>query len=206
MQIQKLILLFGFFCFSLSLAAQTTNDKEEAAKDDLDYYSAEASSASRPERFSDNLWFGGGTQLGFQSNNLASFFIIGLSPMAGYKVTNSLSFGPRVSLNYNAYRCSANNIKANYLTWEAGMFARMKVFNQFFGHAEYTLESRRLQSSTCSEPIKQVRSVPYVGIGYTTGFDGAPGSEVLLLFRLNKSGPNIFESPYVFRAGFNYNF
>lgn len=201
---QKLIYPLLLLLFvSASLAAQTEEDR---ARQDLDYYDQEDSNGEpRPERFVDNLWFGGGLQLGFSASNGVSLFNVGISPMVGYKVTPNVSFGPRLSLNYNAFRCDFNDIKSNYITWEAGMFGRLKVFNQFFVHGEYSLESRRLIIS-CDEPLKQVRSMPYLGVGYTSGFGGGPGSEILLLFRLRRDGQAIIESPYVIRAGFNFNF
>lgn len=195
--------------FLILLAAPALNaqirSSEDAARDDLDYYGDEPDRASQEERFVDNLWFGGGIQLGFQGGNGISFFNVGLSPMVGYKVTPNVSFGPRVSVNYNAFRCEFNDVKSNYVTWEAGLFGRLKVFNQFFIHGEYSLENRRLIFQ-CAEPTKQIRSMPYLGVGYTSGFPGGMGSEILLLFRLRQDGQNIVESPYTIRAGLNFNF
>lgn len=201
----KYVALILLFLFSAPTLSAQIRSSEDAARDDLDYYSEGEKRAPQEERFIDNLWFGGGVQLGYQANNAVSLFTIGLSPMVGYKVTPNVSFGPRISVNYNAFRCEANDVKSNYMTWEAGLFGRLKVFNQFFVHGEYSLENRRLIFQ-CAEPTKQIRSMPYLGVGYTSGFPGGAGSEILLLFRLRRDGDAIIEPPYVIRAGFNFNF
>lgn len=204
----KFLPLLLLCLLSLQLSAQTNPEREREAARDLDYYSGDRPSQQRSDRFSDNLWYGGGVQLGFQANTFNSFFLIGLSPMVGYKVNNFLSVGPRISLNYNRFTCDLggnDRFKSGYLTWEAGLFARAKIINPIFIHAEMSLENRRLITG-CSEPIKQNRSMPYLGIGYSPDNGGGGSTEFLLLFRLRRDGQNIIESPYVFRTGINFNF
>ena len=194
--------------FTLQLSAQTDPDREAEAAQDLDYYSGDKPSRERSERFSDNLWYGGGVQLGFQASNFTSYFLIGLSPMVGYKLNDRFSIGPRVSLNYNRFTCDqggGDRFKKGYMTWEAGIFARAKIINPIFLHAEMSLENRRLIVS-CGEPLRQTRTMPYLGIGYSPNNGGGGSSELLLLFRLRNDGQSIIESPYVFRTGFNFNF
>lgn len=194
--------------FTLQVSAQTDPEREAEAAKDLDYYSGDSPRFQRSDRFVDNLWYGGGVQLNFQANTFNSFFLIGLSPMVGYKLNDRFSIGPRISLNYNRFTCdqgAADNFKTGYLTWEAGIFARAKIINPIFIHAEMSLENRRLIVG-CSEPLKQNRSVPYLGIGYSPDNGGFGTAELLLLFRLRNDGQNIIESPYVFRTGFNFNF
>lgn len=195
-------------CSFLAFSAATAQTAEERARQDLDYYSDKDERSPRSERFSDNLWFGGGAQLAFQSNSFENIFVIGLSPMVGYKVTEAFSIGPRFSANYNAYRqrTSGNDFKSKFVTWSAGAFARMKAFQQFFAHAEYSLESDVIGFNASSgDPIRRNRSVPYLGAGYTSGFGGL-SSEVLLLFRLNQDSQFIQDAPFIIRFGFNYNF
>jgi hypothetical protein len=201
----KYLSLLILCLLTLQLAAQTDPDREAEAEADLDYYSGDKPSQERSDRFSDNLWFGGGIQLGFQANTFNSFFLIGLSPMVGYKLNDRFSVGPRVSLNYNRFTCDQGDFKTGYLTWEAGIFARAKIINPIFIHAEMSLENRRLITG-CNEPLRQTRSVPYLGVGYSPDNGGGGSSELLLLFRLRRDGQNIIESPYVFRTGFNFNF
>lgn len=201
----KFLFVLSSLLLTFGLQAQNDN-RENDARRDLDYYTDDVPRDQGEERFIDNLWFGGGGQLNFFSRNGISVFVVGLSPMVGYKISPNISVGPRLSLNYNSINCSFSDNRHKYFNWEAGMFGRFKVFNQFFLHGEYSIENRRLLFSDCSEPLKQLRSMPYLGVGYTTGFEGSAGSEVLLLFRLRNDGQGIQESPFVIRFGFNYNF
>ena len=197
-----LLLLF----VSATLSAQTEEDR---ARQDLDYYDQESGNqVLQGERFSDRLWFGGGMQLAFQGGGGASLFIIGLSPMVGYKITSALSVGPRVSANYNAYRenFGTQDFKVNYVTWSAGMMARMRAFQSFFVQAEYAIESDVIGFNPSSgDPIRRNRGVPYLGVGYNPSFGGGVSSDAVFLFRLNNS-EFIQEPPFVIRFGLTFNF
>lgn len=190
---------------TLSLSAQTN---EERAKEDLDYYNGNRPAQQADMGLRDRIWFGTGGQLQFQGGNLSSAFTIGLSPMAGYKVNNFLSFGPRGSILYNALRFengTPDPDKFNFITWEAGLFARAKVFNPFFAHVEYSIinEADRIQAN---EVVRITRAIPYAGAGISQGGGpGAIGFEILVLFRLS-SADRLNDSPVQFRTGLNYNF
>ncbi len=203
---QKYLFLVLFCCISLAATAQNDQPREEAARQDLDYYNRNKPN-TLANRSGSNLWFGGGLQLGFSSSNFQSFFNIGLSPMVGYKVTNQLSFGPRVAVAYNAFkqRNTGADFSSNYLTWAVGVFGRMRVFNEFFIHTEYSLESDII-GFIGNEPVRRNRGVPYLGAGYSPFNPGGGSSEILLLFRLASSSQIIQEAPYVLRAGINFNF
>lgn len=203
---QKYLFLLLFCCLSVAASAQTDRQREEAARQDLDYYNRNKPSRLA-NRSSSNLWYGGGLQLGFSSTNFQSFFNVGISPMVGYKVTNNLSFGPRVALAYNSFkrRNTNDDFSSNYLTWAVGVFGRMRVFNEFFIHTEYSLESDII-GFVGNEPVRRNRSVPYLGAGYSPFNPGGGSSEFVVLFRLASSSQIIREAPYVFRAGINFNF
>ncbi len=204
---KKLLFLFAALFVGFQLFGQTDERQEEAARRDLDYYNRAAPRAANNDRFGASLWYGGGLQLGFSSFNSQSFFNIGLSPMVGYKVTNNISFGPRVAISYNSFRQRApfTEIKANYITWAAGVFGRVRVINPFFAHVEYSLESDVI-GFLGNEPVRRNRGVPYVGAGYSPFNPGGGSSEMLLLFRLAPRSQIVREAPYVIRFGINFNF
>lgn len=202
-------LLTLLFCvlFTTGLTAQTT---EQEARDDLDYYNGNRNERTerRGDRFTDNLWYGAGAQLQFQGGNNFSFFLIGVSPSVGYKLNNIISVGPRGALAYNRFRFATNagDEVENFVTWSAGLFARAKVFGQFFVHAEYSAVNERQQNQFTGELQSITRAIPFAGGGLNQG--GGPGQmgfEILLLFRLT-SADRLNDSPFEIRSGINYNF
>ena len=201
----RFLLLLSLTLGAFTLSAQTEEDR---ARDDLDYY--KSGDTREQSRGGGDLWYGAGAQLGFSSNQFNSLFVVGLSPIVGYKLNNFLSVGPRGAFTYNAYRedVGANDrLKINYITWEAGLFARAKVIYPFFAHVEYSLVSEARSFDRVNQTAQRVtRAVPFAGAGISQG--GGPGQsgfEILVLIRL-ASAEFINDSPVVFRTGINYNF
>jgi len=205
---QYLFLLLLCAC-SLTAFGQRTTEKE--AEEDLDYYNTDDDRSrfdDRGDTFSSNLWFGAGAQLGFSGGNNQSFFQIGLSPIVGYKLNNFLSVGPRGSFAFNSFRFRTNlgDQRENFFTWSAGAFTRARIFGQFFAHAEYSLINERQRSLRTGELESVTRAIPFLGGGISQGGGvGAPGFEVMILFRLSGTD-RIGDSPFEFRSGLNYNF
>lgn len=204
----KQLLFLFFVLFTVTASAQRT---EEEARGDISYRSTrDDRQVVRGERFTDNLWFGAGAQLGFQSSNFNSFFQIGLSPIVGYKINNFLSVGPRGSFAYNRYTEDIGNndrFKSSFITWQAGLFTRAIVFRPFFVHAEYSLVSDVQRFDANGDPIRQIRAIPFLGGGYSQGGGGIGGAgfEVLILFRLSQAD-RIGDAPFEIRSGVNFNF
>lgn len=201
---QKLLLLF---CFLLSVSAAVAQNTEDQARDDLDYYKKGDDKESR--RGGGDLWYGGGFQLGFNADQFSSAFVVGVSPMVGYKVNNFLSVGPRGAIAYNALRFengTADRDKVNFVTWEAGLFARAKIYAPFFAHVEYSLVNEATTRDGTGGVNKITRGIPFAGVGINQGGGpGVMGGEILVLIRLSRS-EFLFDSPIVYRFGFNYNF
>lgn len=207
--LKQSLLLLLFCTLSLTVAAQGGNT-EEQAKDDLDYYdnTNDRQRDQRGDTFGSNLWYGAGAQLQFAGGNNQSFFLIGLSPIVGYKINNIISVGPRGSLAYNSFRFATNlgDERENFLTWSAGAFVRAKVFGQFFAHAEYSLVNERQRNFQTGELDGITRAIPFLGGGISQGGGiGAAGFEILILFRLS-GADRIGDSPFEFRSGLNFNF
>lgn len=158
------------------------------------------------KKFSDRLWYGAGGALNFQgSAGQGSSFLIGLSPMVGFKLTEHISVGPRAEINYSSVSVSTTE-KVNSVSVGAGLFARAKLFQVVFLHAEYDFvwddEFFRDQfGEIFSERVREAR-MP-LGIGYNNGYGGL-GYEISLLYDvLDKEEGNI---PIYYRAGLTYRF
>ncbi len=168
---------------------------------------AQRSNFDSSEQTSD-WWYGGNFVLNFASNNNESLFQIGVAPMAGYKFTPSISFGPRVSLVYSHYRTISFNtgetLRFNPVTWSAGVFSRAKIINPFFAHAEYSYESELGGVGIGDELVRRNRGNIYIGGGINQG-DGRIGYEILVLYNTTLV-TNTIESPWDIRIGFTYNF
>ena len=200
---RKFLLLLALALLPTLAYAQTT--PEEEAEDDLDYYNNRNTVVDR--RGDSPIWYGTGAQLGFAATSFQSNFLIGLSPIVGYKLNNFLSVGPRGSITYNRFRDDRFDFKEGYFEWELGAFARAMVFRGFFAHVEYNLlnEVDIFSNGRDLETVRRTRAVPFAGGGINQG--GGPGGvgfEVLILFRLTQSDV-INDSPFQFRTGINFN-
>lgn len=196
----RLILLTLFFCLSMPLIqAQQRGRKPEKVA------------------FKDRLWYGGNLGLGFSSSNLGgglqgNIFFLGVSPMVGYKFNEWLSAGPRLEFQWYTGRYrefgSGPIYRYNVINLGAGLFARAKVFRQFFLHGEYgviqytfpvNIDYQNNRINTEKELIDQF----LVGAGIN--FGGQFSSEIALLYNLLAPDDTV-DLPIVFRYGFTYNF
>lgn len=164
-----------------------------------------AQSKSSAASFSDRVWWGGGFALGFSSYNQITNVQLGLSPMAGYKLTPAFSVGPRVSFLASYFSARISNVeRATKLapTYAAALFARHKLFRDLFAHGEYELENKAYVTPDISGLLvsRQTNGNVLLGGGYNAG-----GSEFVVLYNVSQSRQfNV--SPYVFRFGFTRNF
>ena len=197
----KKYLLLGMLIIGISLGL--SNHLEAQAK------------KKQPERFSDHLWYGTGFGLGLSSNA----FSLSLSPMVGYKITEHLSFGPRVIANYDYNKlidASGQIYRLNNLTWGVGAFGRFKFLRSFFLHSEYNYLRVSEPASNGSGFLinpenpdqilteKTNRTELNVGAGYTSG-GRRLGYEIGLLYNLLEDS-NSIDLPFSIRVGLNYNF
>jgi len=169
-------------------------------------------------KFMEKLWYGGGFNLGLAGNGYQSYFSLGISPMVGYKIIDEFSMGPRVGLNYTFLKSyDQNGIIRNANLWDysMGIFARYKVFRNFFAHAEGELlfQQNPLVDYTGSfyyDPDKRKVSTVrtnyenlYLGIGYTSG--GEVATEISLLYNVLEAADSR-NLPFYFRFGITYKF
>lgn len=169
--------------------------------------------------FTNKLWYGGNFNLGFAGGNNQSQFVFGLAPMVGYKLINDLvSIGPRIGFEYNNIRVQSGFggpvYKASPISYSFGAFARVKPFNNFFGHVEYEHQSAESTDPdgdgyievnadgkiiTDRLPYNNV----YVGAGYNSG--GLWAYEIMLLYNVNYPD-NVVTSPFSLRFGLTHKF
>ena len=161
-------------------------------------------SSKKDTDFKQKLWYGGSVGLGFQSFASQSTFLFALYPMMGYKITETISFGPRLGASYRSIRTRFNGAvsKFNPVEISGAFFGRAKVLRQFFGHVEYELANEKTVTSS-STISSRIDTNFYLGGGYNSG--GKVGSEIYILYNLLEDG-NSLEVPFVIRAGLTVNF
>ena len=204
--------IFLFSLLTLLLAAAFTNDahaqrrgkKKKSSKTD-EYFDESG--------FANKLWYGGGLNLGFSGGNTSSLFSFGLSPMVGYRVLDDIiSVGPRIGFQYNHYRVqdfSGKVYKTSPLSYNLGLFSRIKAFPNFFAQLEYEYENAEFVDGTIDPVTGELDTYRasfdnvYIGAGYNSG--GLFGYEILLLYNVNAPDDTI-DSPFDIRVGFTYKF
>lgn len=162
--------------------------------------------------FTDRLWYGADFTLNFFSIPNGSAFNAGIAPMVGYKITDALSVGPRVEILYRGERYDINtgqDLKFNSTNFGVGLFTRLKVFNQYFLHAEYQSLNNEIGTSVdfTTNTINTTRSWEdhfFLGGGYGVS-GGGVGFQVSLLWDVLQefTSQNI---PLYYRLGVNYKF
>lgn len=196
----QLFTLIFVLLLSFSVDAEAQRGKKKKKQSETDEYFDESGGGAF------RFWYGGGLGLGFNNNGQSSQFDFSLSPMVGYKITPEFSVGPRVELSYTHFRTnlgSSNVFKTNLLSYGVGIFTRYKVFNQFFAHAEYQVESRQQPLNFNGDKIRTRFNNFYLGGGYTSG--GQIGYEISLLYNLIEDD-NTIDLPIDYRIAFTYNF
>lgn len=172
-----------------------------------------------PEKvpFGQQLWYGGSLGAGFSSSNLGgglqgNVFFLGVSPMVGYKFNEWFSAGPRAEIQWYTGRYrefgSGPIYRYNVVNLGIGMFARAKVFQQFFLHGEYgiiqytypvDIDYQNNRITTDKETIDQL----LMGAGLS--FGGVFASEFSVLYNFLAPDDTI-DLPIIFRYGFTYRF
>ncbi|MEM9920359.1 MAG: hypothetical protein AAF990_19840 [Bacteroidota bacterium] len=210
----KLISLF-LLCFlvvGLNQADAQRRSSKRSSKND-EYFDESGSLKNK-------LWYGGGFNLGFSGGNNINIFNIGISPMVGYKIIETVSVGPRVGLQYSfikGFGTDNQTYRFQPISYSVGLFGRFKAFQNLFAHVEYEFESAEVFFTTVNargtvlavrngEVLKQRenRDNFYIGGGYNSG-NGLFGYEILILYNVMESDDNI-NLPLDFRFGFTWNF
>jgi len=178
-----------------------------SASDDLN---AQSRSRKKSSELATHLWYGGSLGLGFQSYAQQSSFLFAIFPMAGYKISEDISVGPRIGLSYQYLKIRGLNggtpYKFNPLELSGAVFARAKVFNPIFAHVEYEVANEKrayYNNNGVPEIVKSIENNFYIGAGYNSG--GKFASEIYVLYNVLEDSSSL-DLPFIFRFGFTYNF
>lgn len=160
--------------------------------------------------FEDRLWYGAGFTGNFFGNGVTSNVQLGIAPMVGYKVTDNLSFGPRISALVSFYKTQfvAGQVeRINPLDWSVGLFGRYRIAREFFAQVEYAFQNEAFIFTDASglRVDREVNNAFYVGGGYAASLGRQLGLEMSLNYYLNQPFDD-FRNPLNYRFGINYRF
>lgn len=170
---------------------------------------AQSRSSKKNTELASKLWYGGGIGLGFQSFAEQSSFLFALFPMAGYKITDAISIGPRIGLSYQYLKTRGFDgkiYKFNPLELSGAVFSRAKLFNPIFAHVEFEVanEKRPVFNSAGIPSIgSSIENNFYIGAGYNSG--GKFASEIYILYNVLEEESSL-DVPFIIRGGITYNF
>lgn len=152
----------------------------------------------------DSLYYGG--NLGLQITGNGS--LIDVSPNIGYKFNKFASVGLQAIFTNLTYRYGSSNYK--YMFYGAGTFIRLKPLPYLFLQAEYDLLSVP-DNFSIAAPKRTIADVYLAGLGLRNQMGENSCYYLLLMYEFMPTpnspytnGP--FNSPLVYRAGFNINF
>ena len=145
--------------------------------------------------FKDRIYFGGnlGLQFGTQT-------YIDISPLVGYKLTETVSAGVGITYIYYKYKDSYNTYSTSI--YGSRVFGRYLFTNNLFAHAEVELLNMELYDVNINDYYRKNIISPFVGGGYIQRFSNNAGLYLLLLFNLNDSAESPYTNPII-RIGFN---
>lgn len=192
LNVRKYFLLV-IFAFLMVVTAVSQNNRPMKAK------------GPKPKiAWKDSLYFGG--NLGLQLTGNGS--LIDLSPNIGYKFNKYASVGVQgiftnLSIRYNSFTY-------RYMFYGAGAFVRFKPLPYLFLQAEYDLLSVP-DNFAIATPKRTIADVYLAGLGLRNQMGPRSCYYLLLMYEFMPTpnspytnGP--FNSPLVYRAGFNINF
>lgn len=153
---------------------------------------------------SDSIYYGG--NLGLQLSSGGS--LVDISPNAGYKFNKYVSLGTQIIFTNISQRY--NGFTYRYMFYGGGAFIRIKPLNFLFLQAEYDILSVP-DAFAVGSTKRTIADVNLAGIGLRNQIGENSCYYLLAMYEFIPTpnspytyGP--FNSPLVFRAGFNVNF
>jgi len=152
--------------------------------------------------FKENLFTGGSVSLAFYNNT----FLIGVSPVFGYSLTNWADAGVVVNYNYTSYRdYYVLNDKLRQKVYGGGAFVKLYPVRFLFAQAQVEHNITHLKYIPVNgggdiQRSKHDANSFLVGGGYTSGREGRGGGPFYYLAVLFDIG-NDFFSPYTDERG-----
>ncbi len=154
---------------------------------------------------SDKFYFGGGFGLSFGTDQTS----ISASPLVGYKFTDQLSAGVRITYQY------VNNKIHNvaFSNYGGGPFTRFQVTDNYFLHAEYeflnfefTNGQKDLNGDLLTD--RDTYDALWLGAGYQENLGGNAGFFMLVLYNVlyDETELSPYASPLSVRGGVSIGF
>ena len=129
----------------------------------------------KKSKFKDKIYYGGNIGLSF-----GNYFMVGVYPMIGYKLTPKLSAGIKIAYQYISDKSNDNNTytASNY---GGSLFARYRLIPQLYVHVEYAQMNYELYNSL-GESNREWIPFLLVGAGYSQKLGGATYLNLQILF------------------------
>jgi hypothetical protein len=174
-----LVLLFSFENFAQEVDSK--KEEQNAIKNQ--------ESKSKPDR--SRIYYGGYVTMNFSTN----YSIIGAQPLIAYKLTQKLSVGTQLSLEYISSKY--NGFRRNGANYGFSIFSRVRVLPQLYLHSEFEmLSSKWFYSNGTSE--REWIPMLFVGGGYSQPVSENIWLNAQVLFDVlnNKNSPYKNWKPY----------
>lgn len=155
----------------------------------------------------EQVYWGG--NVGLRLTNSGS--LVDLSPNAGYKFTKYVSGGAQVIFTNITIKTNVTNgFTYRYMFYGGGLFARVQTFNWLFLQAEYDILSVPDNFSIIDKK-RAIADVALAGVGFKNqmGEKSCYYATIMYEFAPTPNSPYTygpFQSPLVYRFGFNVNF
>jgi hypothetical protein len=146
--------------------------------------------------WNERIVFGGSMGLQF-----GTFTNINLSPIVGYKVTESLVLGAGPTYIYTSV--NYGGVKYRYSVYGGRLYGRQRIVENFFAQAEYEFLNVQNYYDPNNRDARKWISAPLVGGTYVQPIGNNSAFVLSVLFNLNYQ-PNL--TPYanpIIRVGFN---
>ena len=145
--------------------------------------------------FKENLFTGGSVQLAFYNNT----FLVGVSPVFGYSLTNWADAGVVLNYNYASQRSYYNDDKIRQTTLGGGAFVKLYPVRFLFAQAQAErnfIKQKQIYASVGTDEYSFEANSFLIGGGYTNGREGRGGGPHYYLAVLFDIGQDLY-SPYV---------
>lgn len=155
--------------------------------------------------FWDRVYVGG--NLGLQFGSITS---VEVSPLVGYRFTNSFSGGFGITYQYfKADYVDAFGRKIDFETniYGGRLFARKNLTEQIFAHAEYESLNLEFYNSTADRTVREWVPAMFIGGGFFQPIGSRAGFNVMALYNvIHDDVKSPYNSPLVIRVGITAGF
>lgn len=196
------ILLFVLFAASQWVNAQVYYEEEEVKEkqEELGIEKEDAPSSLSGLSFAERSYFGGNLSLSF-----GTYTYVDVSPLWGYMVNRDFSVGAGGTYIYSSREYidfSGNKQRISSNLYGARAFARHRVFDDIYVHAEYESINNELVTITGDRVREWVPGL-FLGGGIFQPLFGRGGASLFVLYNvMHDEYKSPYGSAWVIRAGF----